>query len=106
MADDHTGLPTAKKAKPNEVENPDLSISVAIQLNEIAGNVGRLQEAVDTLKTLTEKHTDNIDGIKTRISIAIGAVLAFGLIGAGILWLISTIIDRGLTQIIKLLIPA
>ena len=91
--DAHTPA-TPSTSTPDVVQRTDLGVSVAIQLNEIATSIGRLQEAVDNLKTISATHTSEIDGVKKTIYIATGVLIAIGFIGGLIAWLIGSGFDK------------
>lgn len=68
-------------------------------LNRLSGDVGRLQEAVDTLKGVVDRQSSAISGVQTTISTAKGFLICAALVGTGLLAIIAWLVDTGFDKI-------
>lgn len=71
------------------------------QLHHLGNDVGKLQEAVSTLKDTVGEQRGAINDVRRTIYIATGFVVCLGLIGTSLLGLIAWLVDKGFDRLVE-----
>lgn len=73
------------------------------QLHQLAGDVGRLQESIETLKSDIGDQKKSLSGITHLLAFAAGAVVVIGAIIGFIGMVVSSIVENGIDRIVDVL---
>lgn len=95
--------PREQLATPQEVYPFEEHRWTVQQLHHIGTDVGKLQEAVDTLKESVRDQGRSITDVKQTIHIATGVVIGAGAILGVLLSIIIWLVDKGFDQLAEVL---
>lgn len=96
-----SGTPPPREASGAPAIQSDIGWTTVQQLHELTGDVGRLTEAVNTLKETVKDQTGKLDRVQTRITLATGFIVGFGLLLTVLVGLVGWLLNNGLTLLTK-----
>ena len=96
-----SGTPPPREASGAPGVQSDIAWTTVQQLHELTGDVARISEAVNTLKESVREQGNKLDSIHSRMTLATGFVIGFGVLLAALMALVGWILKDGISLLAK-----